>query len=60
MIACAAADHLSRGHVSALTLGIQSRMELSDVMQMYIAIIDLVRYRSEGELPYRPYSDALH
>jgi len=25
-----------------------------------IAIIDLVRYRSEGELPYRPYSDALH
>jgi len=24
-----------------------------------IAIIDLVRYRSEGELPYRPYSDAL-
>ena len=25
-----------------------------------IAIIDLVRYRSEGELPCRPYSDALH
>ncbi len=25
-----------------------------------IAIIDLVQYRSEGELPYRPYSDALH
>ncbi len=35
MIACAAADHLSRGHVSALTLGVQSRMELSDVMQLY-------------------------
>ncbi len=35
MIACAAADHLSRGHVSLLTLGVQSRMELSDVMQLY-------------------------
>ncbi len=35
MIACAAADHLSRGHVSTLTLGVQSRMELSDVMQLY-------------------------
>jgi hypothetical protein len=28
--------------------------------EVYIAIIDLVRYRSEGELPYCPYSDALH
>jgi len=27
---------------------------------IHIAIIDLVQYRSEGELPYRPYSDALH
>jgi len=35
MIACAAADHLSRGHVSPLTLGVQSRMDLSNVMQMY-------------------------
>ena len=35
MIACAAADHLSRGHVSPLTLGVQSRMELSAVMQLY-------------------------
>ncbi len=35
MIGCAAADHLSRGHVSALTLGVQSRMALSDVMQLY-------------------------
>ena len=26
----------------------------------HIAIIDLVRYGSEGELPYRPYSGALH
>jgi len=31
-----------------------------EVIDGYIAIIDLVRYRSEGELPYRPYSDALH
>jgi len=30
------------------------------LVEMFIAIIDLVRYRSEGELPYRPYSDALH
>jgi len=30
------------------------------IQELDIAIIDLVRYRSEGELPYRPYSDALH
>ncbi len=35
MIACAAAEHLSRGHVSALTLGAQSRMAICDVMQLY-------------------------
>jgi N6-L-threonylcarbamoyladenine synthase len=35
MIACAAADHLSRGHTSPLTLGVQSRMPISDVMQLY-------------------------
>jgi N6-L-threonylcarbamoyladenine synthase len=35
MIACAAADHLSRGHVSPLTLGASSRMPISDVMQLY-------------------------
>lgn len=35
MIACAAAEHLSRGHVSALTLGAQSRMAVCDVMQLY-------------------------
>ncbi|HEY9620455.1 MAG TPA: tRNA (adenosine(37)-N6)-threonylcarbamoyltransferase complex transferase subunit TsaD [Crinalium sp.] len=35
MIACAAADHLNRGHVSALTLGASSRMPISDVMQLY-------------------------
>jgi N6-L-threonylcarbamoyladenine synthase len=35
MIACAAADHLNRGHRSPLTLGVQSRMPLSEVMQLY-------------------------
>ena len=30
------------------------------IQELDIAIIDLVRYRSEGELPYFPYSDALH
>jgi N6-L-threonylcarbamoyladenine synthase len=35
MIACAAADHLERGHTSPLTLGVQSRMAISDVMQLY-------------------------
>jgi N6-L-threonylcarbamoyladenine synthase len=35
MIACAAADHLNRGHRSAMTLGAQSRMAISDVMQLY-------------------------
>lgn len=37
MIACAAADHLSRGHCSPLTVGVQSRMSLSEVMQLYQA-----------------------
>ena len=36
MIACAAAEHLNRGHRSALTLGAQSRMAISDVMQLYL------------------------
>ncbi len=35
MIACAAADHLSRGHTSALTLGVESRLSLSQVMKLY-------------------------
>jgi N6-L-threonylcarbamoyladenine synthase len=35
MIGCAAAEHLNRGHTSALTLGVQSRLALSDVMQLY-------------------------
>jgi len=35
MIACAAAEHLERGHRSPLTLGVQSRMSLTDVMTLY-------------------------
>jgi N6-L-threonylcarbamoyladenine synthase len=36
MIACAASDHLDRGHTSPLTLGVQSRMAIADVMQLYL------------------------
>jgi N6-L-threonylcarbamoyladenine synthase len=35
MIACAASDHLNRGHISPLTLGAHSRMSLEDVMLLY-------------------------
>src|SRR4028118_1624048 len=35
MIGCAAADHLNRGHTSPLTLGVQSRLPLTSVMQLY-------------------------
>ncbi len=35
MIGCAAAEHLNRGHTSSLTLGVQSRLALKDVMQLY-------------------------
>lgn len=35
MIGCAAAEHLNRGHHSPLTLGVQSRMAIADVMQLY-------------------------
>ncbi|HAG80669.1 MAG TPA: tRNA (adenosine(37)-N6)-threonylcarbamoyltransferase complex transferase subunit TsaD [Cyanobacteria bacterium UBA12227] len=35
MIGCAAADHLNRGHTSPLTLGVQSRLPITDVMQLY-------------------------
>ncbi|ASC73803.1 tRNA N6-adenosine threonylcarbamoyltransferase [Halomicronema hongdechloris C2206] len=37
MIACAAADHLNRGHESDLSLGAQSRMPLTQVMDLYKA-----------------------
>lgn len=36
MIGCAAADHFSRGHRSALTLGAQSRWPISQVMELYL------------------------
>ncbi|MBD2252181.1 tRNA (adenosine(37)-N6)-threonylcarbamoyltransferase complex transferase subunit TsaD [Nostoc parmelioides] len=35
MIACAAADHLSRNHISPITLGVESRLSLSQVMKLY-------------------------
>lgn len=35
MIACCAADHLGRGHTSSLTLGVQSRLPLTQVMDLY-------------------------
>jgi N6-L-threonylcarbamoyladenine synthase len=35
MIACAAADHLARGHRSDLGLGAQSRMAIADAMALY-------------------------
>jgi N6-L-threonylcarbamoyladenine synthase len=36
MIGCAAADHLNRGHGSSLSLGVRSRLPLSQVMQLYL------------------------
>ncbi len=35
MIGCAAAEHLSQGHVSPLNLGVQSRLSIMDVMSLY-------------------------
>lgn len=35
MIACAAADHLSRGHTSSISLGVESRLALTQVMKLY-------------------------
>jgi N6-L-threonylcarbamoyladenine synthase len=35
MIGCAAAEHLSRGHTSPLTLGVESRLALTQVMNLY-------------------------
>lgn len=35
MIACAAAEHFARGERSPLSLGVQSRMRLEDVAQLY-------------------------
>jgi N6-L-threonylcarbamoyladenine synthase len=41
MIGCAAAAHLSRGHTSPLTLGVQSRLSIGEVMSLY-AISDTI------------------
>ena len=35
MIGCAAAEHLQRGHISPLDLGVQSRLSIMDVMTLY-------------------------
>jgi N6-L-threonylcarbamoyladenine synthase len=35
MIGCAAADHFNRGHISSLTLGVQSRLGVTQVSQLY-------------------------
>lgn len=35
MIGCAASAHLAQGHTSPLTLGVQSRLPIQDVMQLY-------------------------
>ncbi|MBG1258575.1 tRNA (adenosine(37)-N6)-threonylcarbamoyltransferase complex transferase subunit TsaD [Nostoc commune] len=35
MIGCAAAEHLSRGHTSSLTLRVESRLALTQVMKLY-------------------------
>jgi N6-L-threonylcarbamoyladenine synthase len=37
MIACAATEHLSQGHISPLTLGAQSRLAIANVMQLYVS-----------------------
>jgi N6-L-threonylcarbamoyladenine synthase len=36
MIACAAEDHFDRGHRSSLRLGAQSRLPVSQVMELYV------------------------
>jgi N6-L-threonylcarbamoyladenine synthase len=35
MIGCAAAEHLTKGHTSPLTLGVHSRLGLTEVMRLY-------------------------
>ncbi|WP_373540299.1 tRNA (adenosine(37)-N6)-threonylcarbamoyltransferase complex transferase subunit TsaD [Chamaesiphon sp.] len=36
MIGCAAAEHLNRGHVSPLDLGVRSRLSIMEVMSLYV------------------------
>lgn len=35
MIGCAAAEHFNRGHTSSLTLSVQSRLPITEVMKLY-------------------------
>ena len=35
MIGCAAAEHFNQGHTSPLTLGVQSRLAITEVMKLY-------------------------
>ncbi|BAU64641.1 metalloendopeptidase, glycoprotease family [Stanieria sp. NIES-3757] len=35
MIGCAASEHFARGHTSDLNLGVQSRLEITEVMKLY-------------------------
>ncbi|ACK69633.1 metalloendopeptidase, glycoprotease family [Gloeothece citriformis PCC 7424] len=35
MIGCAAADHFNRGHFSPLSIGVQSRLPITEVMKLY-------------------------
>lgn len=35
MIGCAASDHFAQGHISDLNLGVQSRLEITEVMKLY-------------------------
>ncbi|WP_310424462.1 tRNA (adenosine(37)-N6)-threonylcarbamoyltransferase complex transferase subunit TsaD [Chamaesiphon sp. VAR_48_metabat_135_sub] len=37
MIGCAAAEHLRRGHISPLDLGVQSRLSIMEVMSLYLS-----------------------
>jgi N6-L-threonylcarbamoyladenine synthase len=36
MIGCAASEHLIKGHFSQLSLGVQSRLSLTEVMRLYL------------------------
>ncbi|MEH2386718.1 MAG: tRNA (adenosine(37)-N6)-threonylcarbamoyltransferase complex transferase subunit TsaD [Nostoc sp.] len=38
MIGCAASEHLSCGHTSPMTLGVESRLALTQVMKLYQAV----------------------
>jgi N6-L-threonylcarbamoyladenine synthase len=42
MIACAAAEHLERGHTSPLILPTQSRLAITNIMQLYNPINEII------------------